>query len=51
MAAHISTSLTITQDDFEDGWFGQHGSLSHAHRLFGDKLMPLIDELNERLAA
>ena len=51
MAVHIATSLAIKPDDFEDGWFGQHGSLSHAYILFGDKLMPLMDELNQRLAA
>jgi type I restriction enzyme R subunit len=51
MAAHIATSLSIDLEDFEDGWFSQHGSRSQAHRLFGNKLMPLIEELNERLAA
>ena len=51
MAEHIATSLAIEPDDFEDGWFGQHGSLGRAHALFGDKLKPLLAELNERLAA
>jgi type I restriction enzyme R subunit len=51
MAAHIATSLAIKPEDFEDGWFGQHGSLSHAHTLFGDKLLSLMAELNDRLAA
>ena len=51
MAEHIATSLAIDTDDFQDGWFGQHGSLGKAHALFGDKLKPLIAELNERLAA
>jgi type I restriction enzyme R subunit len=51
MAEHIGTSLSIAPDDFEDGWFGQHGSLGRAHALFGDKLNPLISELNEQLAA
>jgi type I restriction enzyme R subunit len=51
MAAHIATSLAIKPEDFEDGWFGQHGSLSHAHLLFGDRLVPLMAELNDRLAA
>ena len=50
-AEHIATSLTIQPDDSEDGWFGQHGSLGHAHALFGDQLQPLLAELNERLAA
>jgi type I restriction enzyme, R subunit len=51
MAEHIATSLAIAPDDFETGWFGQHGSLGKAHALFGDKLTPLMTELNERLAA
>jgi type I restriction enzyme R subunit len=51
MAEHIATSLAIETDDFQDGWFGQHGSLGKAHALFGDKLKPLLAELNKRLAA
>jgi type I restriction enzyme R subunit len=51
MAEHIATSLAIEPEDFETGWFGQHGSLSRAHALFGEKLRPLMVELNERLAA
>jgi type I restriction enzyme R subunit len=51
MAEHIATSLGIEPGDFEDGWFGQHGSLGKATTLFGDKLKPLLAELNERLAA
>ena len=51
MAEHIATSLNIEPEDFDMGWFGQHGSLGQAHALFGDKLAPLLAELNERLAA
>ncbi len=51
MAEHIATSLAIEPEDFQDGWFGQHGSLGRAHQLFGDQLTPLMAELNERLAA
>jgi type I restriction enzyme R subunit len=51
IAEHIATSLAIAPADFETGWFGQHGSLGHAHALFGDKLKPLMTELNDRLAA
>ncbi len=51
MAEHIATSLAIEPEDFETGWFGQHGSLGKAHALFGDTLRPLMAELNERLAA
>jgi len=51
MAEHIATSLAMAPADFETGWFGQHGSLGRAHALFGDRLKPLMPELNERLAA
>jgi type I restriction enzyme R subunit len=51
IAEHIATSLTIEPEDFEDGWFGQQGSLGKAHALFGNNLQPLMAELNERLAA
>ena len=51
IAEHIATSLAIQADDFETGWFGQHGSLGRAHALFGEKLQALMAELNERLAA
>jgi type I restriction enzyme R subunit len=51
MAEHIATSLAIAPEDFESGWFGQRGSLGRAHALFGEKLRPLMTELNERLAA
>ena len=51
MAEHIATSLRVESEDFEAGWFGQHGSLGRAHALFGNKLKPLMVELNERLAA
>jgi len=51
LAEHIATSLAIEATDFETGWFSQHGSLGKAHALFGDKLRPLMTELNERLTA
>ena len=51
MAEHIATSLNIEPEDFQDGCFGQHGSLGKANQLFGEKLIPLLSELNERLAA
>ena len=51
MAEHIATSLAIEPEDFETGWFSQRGSRGRAHALFGDRLKPLIAELNEQLAA
>lgn len=51
MAEHIAPSLAIEPDDFETGWFAQHGSRGRAHALFGERLQPLMAELNDRLAA
>ena len=51
MAEHLANSLAITRDDFEIGWFGQHGSLGRAHALFGTDLDALRDELGRALAA
>jgi hypothetical protein len=51
IAEHIATSLAIEPADFETGWFSQHGSLGKAHALFGEKLKPLMTDLNARLAA
>ena len=51
MAEHVATSLSIEPDDFQAGWFGQAGGLGRAHSLFGDRLGPLLAELNEKLAA
>jgi type I restriction enzyme, R subunit len=51
MAEHIATSLAIVANDFEAGWFGQNGSLGKATALFGNRLQPLMAELNEVLAA
>ena len=51
MAEHIATSLAIDPDAFQDGWFGQQGGYGRAFKVFGDRLQPLLAELNERLAA
>jgi type I restriction enzyme R subunit len=51
IAEHLGNSLAIEPEDFDTGWFGQNGSLGKAHALFGDKLEPLMTELNERLVA
>jgi type I restriction enzyme R subunit len=48
---HIATSLSIEPDDFDLAPFSQRGGLGKAHLLFGDKLSPLLDELNTVLAA
>jgi type I restriction enzyme R subunit len=51
IAEHIATSLAVDPAAFQDGWFGQQGGYGRAFKLFGDKLQPLLAELNERLAA
>ena len=51
IAEHIGTSLAIEPDAFADGWFGQHGGYGRAVKVFGEKLTPLLTEMNERLAA
>src|SRR4051812_37368031 len=43
---HIATSLSIEPDDFDYAPFSQRGGLGKAHQLFGDKLLPLLEELN-----
>jgi hypothetical protein len=41
----IANNLSIERDDFQEGWFSQHGSLSAAHKLFGEQLQPLMADL------
>jgi len=49
IAEHVGTSIEITQDDLECLPFSQRGGLGRAYQLFGEKLQPLLDELNEVL--
>jgi type I restriction enzyme, R subunit len=48
---HIAASVSIEADDFELSPFYQWGGLGKAHRIFGSDLHPILDELNEVLAA
>jgi type I restriction enzyme, R subunit len=48
---HIAASLAIEADDFEYVPFAQHGGLGKAYQVFGKDLNPLLNELNEVLAA
>ena len=48
---HIAASLTIEPDDFELAPFNQEGGLGHAYDVFGEDLNPIMQELNEVLAA
>ena len=49
IAEHVGTSIEITSDDLESLPFSQKGGLGRAYQLFGDRLQPLLDELNEVL--
>jgi len=51
IAEHVGTSIEITPDDLESLPFSQKGGLGRAYQLFGDRLQPLMDELNEVLVA
>ena len=48
---HIAFSLRIEPHDFDDVPFNRWGGLAGVCRVFGEDLDPLLDELNERLAA
>jgi type I restriction enzyme R subunit len=48
---HIATSLALEMDDFDYTPFAQKGGLGKAYQVFGEQLQPLVDELNEVLAA
>jgi len=48
---HIAASLAIDAEDFEYVPFVEQGGVGRAYELFGDGLAPLLEELNEALAA
>ncbi len=48
---HIGTNVEIEKDDFENVPFVQWGGLGKAYKLFGEKLQPMLAELNEVLVA
>jgi type I restriction enzyme R subunit len=48
---HIADSLAIETDDFDYVPFAQRGGLGKANQLFGKQLQPILNELNEVLAA
>ncbi len=48
---HVGTNIEIEKDDFEDMPFIQMGGLGKAYKLFGEKLQPMLAELNEVLVA
>lgn len=48
---HVGASLAIELGDFDYVPFAQHGGIGRAYQVFGKDLKPLLDELNEALAA
>ncbi len=48
---HIAANLSIETSDFEYAPFAQEGGLGKVHKVFGDKLNTIIEELNGMLAA
>ncbi len=48
---HIAANLGIEPDDFEYAPFAQEGGLGKVHQLFGERLTPIIDDLNKALVA
>jgi type I restriction enzyme, R subunit len=48
---HVGASLSIEPDDFDYVPFSQHGGISKAYQVFGKELQPLLEELNNALAA
>jgi type I restriction enzyme R subunit len=48
---HIAGSLSIETQDFDYSPFAQEGGLGKAYQLFGEKLEPILQQLNEGLVA
>jgi len=48
---HVASSLSIETDAFDLAPFDQRGGLGKAYQVFGDRLQPLLNELNEVLVA
>jgi type I restriction enzyme R subunit len=48
---HVAASLAISAEDFDYIPFVEHGGIGKAYEVFGAELTPLLEELNEVLAA
>jgi type I restriction enzyme R subunit len=48
---HIAANLSIEKEDFDYAPFAQEGGIGKAHKVLGDELAKIIDDLNGRLAA
>ena len=46
---HIAASAEITTDDFDEVPFNTHAGLVKVHKLFGERLNQILNELNEVL--
>jgi type I restriction enzyme R subunit len=51
MKENIATELGIAPDSFEYTPFAEHGGIGRAAQVFGDRLIPLMNELSVVLAA
>jgi type I restriction enzyme R subunit len=48
---HIISSVHIEKDDLDYAPFDGKGGIGKMVQLFGDEMCPIIDEMNEALAA
>ena len=48
---HVIASLEIGREDFEFTPFKENGGIGKVYQLFGEELWPMLEELNEVLAA
>ena len=48
---HIISSVHIEKDDLDYVPFDGNGGIGKMYQLFGDEMEPIIDEMNETLAA
>ncbi|MBT0663654.1 DEAD/DEAH box helicase family protein [Geobacter pelophilus] len=48
---HVVANLSIERDDFAYVPFSQEGGIGKVYQLFGEELWPMLEELNEVLAA
>jgi type I restriction enzyme R subunit len=48
---HIAQAVAIDIEDFQEVPFNQRGGLARARKVFGERLNPILEELNEVLVA
>ncbi len=48
---HVASSLLVAREDLQESPFAGMGGLAKARRLFGERLEPLLDDLNRSLVA